>query len=168
MSATDVARCLVQLSASEPEPDLLTLSRLQKLLYYAQAWHLALFDVPLFPERIDAGKDGPVIREIAEEFADCAAGQITPERAGVPTLSADAKKYIKRFWEGYKSYSVSKLHEMVGEESPWRNARANFLPNELIGDELTQETLRAFFKSKLIPGLDPLKCWEEESEGAYR
>jgi uncharacterized phage-associated protein len=34
--------------------------RLQKLLYYVQAWHLAVTDEPLFPEQIKAWKDGPV------------------------------------------------------------------------------------------------------------
>jgi uncharacterized phage-associated protein len=35
--------------------------KLQKLLYYAQAWHLALHDEPLFPEKFQAWMTGPVI-----------------------------------------------------------------------------------------------------------
>jgi uncharacterized phage-associated protein len=35
--------------------------KLQKLLYYSQAWHLAIFDRRLFPERFQAWVHGPVI-----------------------------------------------------------------------------------------------------------
>lgn len=35
--------------------------KLQKLLYYAQAWHLALHDNPLFDERIEASVHGPAV-----------------------------------------------------------------------------------------------------------
>ena len=40
--------------------------RLQKLLYYCQAWHLVWADRPLFPERIEAWANGPVVREVYE------------------------------------------------------------------------------------------------------
>ena len=35
--------------------------KLHKLLYYAQAWHLVWEEAPLFPERIEAWGNGPVV-----------------------------------------------------------------------------------------------------------
>ncbi|WP_375339284.1 Panacea domain-containing protein [Planktothricoides raciborskii] len=39
----------------------LTAVKLQKLLYYAQAWALVWDKKPLFPERIEAWVNGPVL-----------------------------------------------------------------------------------------------------------
>ena len=42
-----------------------THKKLQKLCYYSQAWHCALYDgTPLFAERIEAWVHGPVIPEL--------------------------------------------------------------------------------------------------------
>ena len=43
-------------------------SRLQKLVYYAQAWHLALYDTPLFEEDFEAWIHGLVIAGLFEEY----------------------------------------------------------------------------------------------------
>ena len=42
--------------------------KLQKLVYYAQAWHLALRDVPLFEEDFEAWVHGPVIPALYQEY----------------------------------------------------------------------------------------------------
>jgi uncharacterized phage-associated protein len=34
--------------------------RLQKLVYYSQAWHLAFVDEPIFADTIQAWRDGPL------------------------------------------------------------------------------------------------------------
>ena len=44
--------------------------KLQKLLYYAQAWHLAIYDTRLFPERFQAWVHGPVIPEIYHRYKE--------------------------------------------------------------------------------------------------
>ena len=49
-----VAKELVRLSFAGDEKDPLTNLRLQKLLYYAQAWSLVLRESELFPEEIEA------------------------------------------------------------------------------------------------------------------
>ena len=40
--------------------------KLQKLIYYSQAWSLVWDDEPLFPERIEAWINGPVVPELYE------------------------------------------------------------------------------------------------------
>lgn len=43
--------------------------KLQKLLYYAQGWHLAVTDRRLFAEDLEAWAEGPVIRSVWERGA---------------------------------------------------------------------------------------------------
>src|SRR6266550_8900998 len=46
----------------------LTVLKLHKLLYYAQAWHLALEGEPFFVGKFQAWPQGPVNREIYDRF----------------------------------------------------------------------------------------------------
>jgi uncharacterized phage-associated protein len=42
--------------------------KLQKLVYYTQAWHLALHDLPLFDEDFEAWVHGPVIPDLYHTY----------------------------------------------------------------------------------------------------
>ena len=56
----DVARYILERLAPDRFGDRVTAWKLQKLVYYAQAWSLVWDEVPLFPERIEAWANGPV------------------------------------------------------------------------------------------------------------
>jgi uncharacterized phage-associated protein len=42
--------------------------KLQKLLYYSQAWSLVWDDRPLFSSKIEAWANGPVVREVFKAY----------------------------------------------------------------------------------------------------
>ena len=64
-SAFDVAAYIL-----ENQGEMTTL-KLQKLVYYAQAWSLSLDKTPLFDEKIEAWPNGPVVKDLY----DCHRGQ---------------------------------------------------------------------------------------------
>src|SRR5258708_40323860 len=79
--ALSVAKELVRLSFAGDEKDPLTNLRLQKLLYYAQAWSLVLRESELFPEEIQAWRWGPVVPAVYDKLPDGQGGsQIPPDR----------------------------------------------------------------------------------------
>ena len=55
----------------------LTPMKLQKLVYIAHGWHLALFDASLIRERVQAWRWGPVIEDLYHEFKEFAKQPIT-------------------------------------------------------------------------------------------
>ena len=59
-SALDVAQYILDRRGP------MTAMKLQKLVYYSQAWSIVWDDDVLFPERIWAWKNGPVVRELWE------------------------------------------------------------------------------------------------------
>jgi uncharacterized phage-associated protein len=61
VSAKDVAAYILQRLGP------MTTMKLQKLLYYCQAWSLVWDEEPLFYEAIEAWANGPVVREVFEE-----------------------------------------------------------------------------------------------------
>ncbi|WP_334139502.1 Panacea domain-containing protein [Thermovirga lienii] len=48
----------------------MTVWKLQKLIYYCQAWSLVWDHSPLFDEAIEAWANGPVVRELFEDHKD--------------------------------------------------------------------------------------------------
>ncbi len=57
----DVARYILELQGGE-----VSTMKLQKLMYYSQAWSLVWDEKPLFDAHIEAWANGPVIRELFE------------------------------------------------------------------------------------------------------
>ncbi len=58
--------------------DVITHLKLQKLVYYAQAWYLANFNRPLFDEDMQAWTHGPVVPSLWKEYRDCGWDGIPP------------------------------------------------------------------------------------------
>ncbi|MFF8917487.1 Panacea domain-containing protein [Streptomyces sp. NPDC015032] len=66
-SVFDVAEYILQKhAAAEPDRPAMTAMKLQKLVYYCQAWHFAWEGRALFPEAIQAWASGPVCPELYE------------------------------------------------------------------------------------------------------
>ena len=155
----DVARHLIWLATQEEEPDYLTHLQLQKLLYYVQGWHLAVFGTPLFAGRIEAWKYGPVVREVYPQFAEFRYQPIPAERgAESGRLTAAQRAVIDSVWQEYKRYSPSGLREMTHREPPWLDARRGYGPDDRCDAEISHESMRAHFaerqRERAVPGLD--------------
>lgn len=150
-SSLDVAKYLIHLAAPSEDEDVDCLChlRLQKLLYYAQAWHLAAYNKPLFAGRIEAWKHGPVVRELYALFAEYGFAAIPPSvGADPPALTAREKEFVRAVWDEYKQYSATALRMMTHQEAPWREARGGLRPDVRCDHEITHPSMRAFFSPK--------------------
>ena len=74
--------------------------KLQKLLYYVQAWHLAVFQRPLFPETFQAWLRGPAIPEIYQRYQGYRWRNID-EEVEPPDLDARTVDFIEEVLEEY-------------------------------------------------------------------
>ena len=54
MKAIDVARYFLLVASSLEAGDTISNLKMQKMLYYAQGWHFAHFNTPLFDDEIEA------------------------------------------------------------------------------------------------------------------
>jgi uncharacterized phage-associated protein len=146
--AYEVARYLVRLAADEEEPDFLTHLRLQKLLYYVQAWSLAQRGTPLFSEQIQAWANGPVVREVYSRFRDIGRRPILPEDMEPDReidLDEEDRAFVAAVWESYKGFSAWSLREMTHEEAPWLDARRGLGPADRCENEITHDAMREYF-----------------------
>lgn len=140
--AVSIAKAYLRLSRPEIG-DVITNLKLQKLLYYTQGFHLALYKEPIFRENLIAWEHGPVVREVYDYFKEHGAEAISaPEKAVV--LTKNEKDLINSVWEIYGQFSAWKLREMTHNESPWRNTPRNSV--------ISHENLSSFFKNQLVNG----------------
>lgn len=105
--------------------------KLQKLVYYAQAWHYTIFDEPVFEEKIEAWMHGPVVRSIYERFKNIPVyGQINVQEIefDLPILTERSIDLLEEVKDLYGEHSANYLEELTHEENPWILARAG-LPN---------------------------------------
>jgi len=131
--------------------------KLQKLLYFANGWHLALRREPLINERIEAWEYGPVIADIYHQFKEFGSRQITdfahyidlengqflvrtPRLADYehdPATLNFVRSLINRIWEQYAKFSPIALSEATHKAvTPWAEIydrqRQKAIPDDLI------------------------------------
>ncbi len=123
---------------------------IEKLVYFAHGWHLAVFDAPLVEQPIEAWNYGPVIRDLYQCFKEFGTGWIRRPAAknGVPS-SIDAveetkqtRALINRVWSVYRHYSsiqLSNLTHVAG--SPWTITREN--EETIIDNSLIEQYFKA-------------------------
>lgn len=133
--------------------------KIQKLVYYAHAWWLAMKGEPLFDDDIEAWPWGPVVRNLYYQFRNCGRSAITTERAvelvrsGQGTLdysfrpperpSEEIQNFLASVWASHKSLTgiqLSNATHAAGE--PWTIVKDRYenldgkprIPNDLIRD----------------------------------
>ena len=109
--------------------------RLQKLLYYAQAWHFAHTNAPLIGEALKAWEQGPVFPSLFHELSSFGMRPITrlaedmkPDETGLmPTLTpmdARVQVFLNNVWRAYRRLTDHELSlRTLGPDSPWASAR---------------------------------------------
>ena len=120
--------------------------KLQKLLYYCQAYTLAMTGKVLFKKDIQAWEYGPVIREVYDKYKkyqdnDIPAGDIK-ECSEIGDKTAEA--IIRMIKDSKGKYSAFALIGMTHAETPWQEAYAKG-KNSVINPE----TMQSYFYDKL-------------------
>jgi uncharacterized phage-associated protein len=119
--------------------------KLQKLVYYSQAWSLVWDDAPLFQERIEAWSSGPVCPHLWERHR----GQFeltAPWRWGDPErLSADEKATVDAVLDYYADRSAQWLSDLTHAERPWAEARKGLPPGARGSSEITLDTMADYY-----------------------
>lgn len=129
--------------ADEDAGDLISNLKLQKLVYYAQGFHLALFDKPLFPEPIEAWTHGPVVPDLYHAYKDHGSGSIpSPEEIDFDLYTEEEQELLDEVYAVYGQFSAWKLRNMTHEEAPWKSCA----PKQTI----SHQSLKAFFKTQLV------------------
>lgn len=124
--------------------------KLQKLCYYAQAWHVTLYGKPLFQQPMQAWVNGPVSPALYQYHR----GRFSVSVADVPgnpeALSEEQADLVDQVLSIYGPLSPVELVDRTHAEDPWRNAREGLGPRERGDSEIPVEAMSDYY-SRLLP-----------------
>lgn len=98
-----------------------TTKKLQKLVYYAQAWHLVFVGEPLFPNQLEAWEHGPVTRDLYKKHRSLYS--VDRWDGDAEALTEAERKSIEFVLDKYGSFTAEALSRMTHMEVPWLVAR---------------------------------------------
>jgi toxin-antitoxin system, antitoxin component, xre family len=120
--------------------------KLQKLCYYSQAWQLAWTGKPIFKERFEAWRNGPVSPELFQRHR----GYFTVSKksfkdANTDNLTEDEKETIDMILREYGDMEPYELRAQTHSEPPWKDARRNLEDWENSNTVITQEAMGSYY-----------------------
>ncbi|WP_284450996.1 Panacea domain-containing protein [Methylophaga thalassica] len=141
-TALDVAQFFIAHGANSEEGGVSNL-KLQKLVYYAQGFHLAIFDEPLFDEELEAWTHGPVSPSVYHKYKSNGSSPIpAAEYEPGEAFSEEQLEFLAEVHEVFGQFSAWKLRNMTHEERPW-------LENEELASQIPKNTMLEYFKTRL-------------------
>src|SRR5277367_817624 len=128
------------------EQGAMTAMKLQKLVYYSQAWHIAWTDDVLFHNRIEAWRDGPVCpdlwREHVNEF------RVSAIRVGnADALNNRERDTVRKVLKFYGGKSPQWLSDLTHSEEPWLEARRNTPLGAASSAEITPAAMGRYYSN---------------------
>ena len=134
----------------------MTPKKLQKLLYYAYAWTLALLNESdkeinfrLFSEPIQAWVHGPVVPSVYNEYKRFGWNEIPRvESFNDDIFSEDVLDILNQVWEVYGSLSGNELEEISHKERPWKEARKDVPAYASSDEEISDRVIFEFFNEQ--------------------
>lgn len=139
-SVLDVARYVIK------KKNPVTTMKLQKLVYYCQAWSLAWDEVPLFPEDFEAWANGPVCPLLFNRHR----GQFRLYEDFLNDLpnynfTEDETETMDSVLDHYGDKSPEWLSQLTHMELPWREARKGVPLGEPCTNVISKESMMSYY-----------------------
>ena len=170
-NALAVANTFLELARYENSS--ITPMKLQKLVYYAHAWSLVIFNEPLINETIRAWKYGPVIDSIYHDFKCFGSQPINilgtvydteSDRFSIPVVhKSDTQFYplIKKVWQEYEKFSALELSTMThAKGSAWEVTKQQHQNGSTRGFVLKNDLIKKCLEKKMQWGYNPFKIYD--------
>lgn len=150
ISASDVADFFLAKANAVGEP--ITNLKLQKLVYYAQAWFLANKHKSLFEEDFEAWVHGPVLPELYHKYKERGSAPIITE-LGLKEVSEkfneETFEFLNEVASVYMPHGAFQLELMTHNEKPWIDARGSCEPDEKCNTIIPKSAMEQFYASKI-------------------
>lgn len=130
----------------------LTNKLLQKLMYYAQAWHLVFNNgKPLFDDAIEAWVHGPAIPRVYRHFNKFGYLPITTiaDSEKMAILSPKEKSHLHDVWTAYGVFDADYLEALTHREAPWQRARKNLQPYQSSNALISLKSMQNYYAKRL-------------------
>jgi uncharacterized phage-associated protein len=137
------------LGAFQGKGENITNLKLQKLLYYSQAWYLANYDKPLFDDPIEAWVHGPVVPSVFQEYK---VNRWSPIGIDYPAclhgrwLPNHLRQHLDNILSAYGNLQGWDLERLSHREQPWLTARGGMPPDASSNAVITHDSMKTFYR----------------------
>ena len=122
--------------------DAISNMKLQKLLYYAQGFALAILGKPLFEDDFEKWAYGPVLPVVYNKYKAFGSEAIPcPEGASLLDYTDDERKLLDEVYYTFGQYSAWALSEMSHATAPWRDAE--------LGKIISKDSMKTYFATQV-------------------
>ncbi len=123
-----------------------TAMKLQKLVYYCQAWSLVWEDSPIFNEKIEAWVNGPISPDLFK--AHKGRYEVSSLSQGDPdSLEDNQKETVDAVLNYYASHKAQWLSDLTHLEDPWKDARKDVPRGKPSNNEITHASMSEYYFS---------------------
>jgi len=148
VSVFDVAAFILR------EKEALPAMKLQKLVYYCQAWSLIWDEQALFEEAIEAWANGPVVRELYEAHRGQFRVTYSDIQGNPNQLSENQCETIQAILRDYGNKSSQWLSDLTHSELPWQEARKGLSPGVRGNKVISLASMAEYYEAVYSDGLD--------------
>lgn len=129
----------------------ITNKKLQKLLYYAQAWSLVVRKDKLFNDKIEAWVHGPAVRSVYLQYRKFGFNPIKKEidSAKFTNIPEDIKHFLDEVWNVYGKKDTEYLELLTHSEKPWQEAREGLQGSENSKNVISLMSMKTFYSEML-------------------
>lgn len=121
----------------------MTAMKLQKLVYYSQAWHLVWEEKPLFAERIEAWANGPVTPELYNIHRG--SFRLVNIGGNAGALTDDERSSVDAVLRHYGEMTAQHLSDLTHLEDPWKNTRGDLPSGAVCNREITLAAMAEYY-----------------------
>lgn len=160
MKATVLAEIIT--SYINSKGDTLTHKKLQKLLYYVDAWHLVYFGEPIVDEDFQAWVHGPVVPSVYDQYKEHGFREIdllNDEETDVGALldeafenngiGPDQQELVYKVLDQYGPLSAMQLEMLSHSETPWKQTRNGSGPSVASTKPIDKQVILEYYTSLL-------------------
>lgn len=154
-SVLEIATYFIHRSNAEQIP--INNKKLQKLVYYAQVWYMALYNQKLFSEKIEAWIHGPAVSKLYTRYKDFMLANI-PDVKLSKKLTPITIEFLAEIWDRYGKFDGEILEQLTHNELPWQMARNKLNSNARSTKEIDLLMAKNFYaelRNKYIAGSTP-------------
>jgi uncharacterized phage-associated protein len=140
--------------------DTVSHKKLQKLIYYIEAWNLVHLESPLLDEDFEAWVHGPVVPQLYHELKEFGFNKLEVVNDQFDTVDEEIKAIIKdnnlsdnqleliySVLNKYSSLSSLELELLTHNEAPWIEARIGFAPHQSCNNIIPKTRMKEFYTS---------------------
>ena len=125
--------------------------KLQKMVYYSQAWSLVFDNRKLFEDDIEAWANGPVVRTLFDMHRGMyTIGAELKSYGNSDNLDSAAKETIDKVIEAYGHLDANQLIALTHKERPWREAREGVPDFARCDRVISTDTMQEYYSARLV------------------